>query len=379
MAATDVVVVGAGVTGLAAALACRRAGLTVLVLERAGVGAGASGGLVGALAPYQPDRWSAKKAFQVNALAAAAEYWAGVAAAGGVDPGHARVGRVLPLADAAARSRAEVQAVAAARHWPAGFRWQLLDAAPETGWPAGPFGLVHDSLSGRLHPRRALASLAAALRVAGAEIRLGVEVRAAGPGGVATAGGPVAAACVILAAGNGCDPLLAPLASGPPRRGVKGQAALLGGGAPGRALGRALLAGDGLYIVPHADGTVAVGSTREADWQAEAATDARLGALLRAASALAPGLAAAPVLERWAGLRPRAPRPEPMLGWVAPGVMVITGSLGIGFGLASALGAAAATLAAGGNPGLPDGFSPMAHGFRPRDIGGAGPGSDNIL
>lgn len=154
---------------------------------------------------------------------------------------------------------------------------------------------------------------------------------------------------------------------------MKGQAALLAG-----APGRALLAAPGIYVVPHADGTTAVGSTREPDWTDGTATDGGLDLLLAAAMRLAPALAGARVLARWAGVRPRAPRPEPMLGWIAPGVLVATGSLGIGLGLAPALGAAIARLAQGQDPGLPPGFSPGAHGMVPRDVEVSPGGGVNI-
>lgn len=374
MRATDVLIVGAGVTGLAAALACRRAGLSVRVLERQAPGAGASGGLVGALAPFQPDPWSAKKAFQATALAGAERYWAEVAAGAGIDPGYARVGRLQPLEDADARARAVAQGAAAARHWPGGFRWEVVDAVPAVaGWPEGPHGAVWDSLSARLHPRRAIAALAAALTAAGGVVSTGMAVNAVGPGGAGTEAGRVAAGLVVVAAGNDSDALLAPFAAGPPRRGVKGQAALLAG-----APGRALLAAPGIYVVPHADGTTAVGSTREPDWTDGTATDGGLDLLLAAAMRLAPALAGARVLARWAGVRPRAPRPEPMLGWIAPGVLVATGSLGIGLGLAPALGAAIARLAQGQDPGLPPDFSPGAHGMVPRDVEVSPGGGVNI-
>ena len=63
-----------------------------------------------------------------------------------------------------------------------------------------------------------------------------------------------------------------------------------------------------------------------------------------------------------------------LVGVYAPGVLVATGSLGIGLGLAPALGAAVARLVQGQDPGLPSGFSPIAHGMAPRDVE-VGPGA----
>ena len=68
----DVLVVGAGVFGLTAALAFARAGQKVLLVDKApGAGAGASGGLVGALSPVMPEHWNQRKAAHLRALNAA--------------------------------------------------------------------------------------------------------------------------------------------------------------------------------------------------------------------------------------------------------------------------------------------------------------------
>ncbi|OIQ63387.1 FAD dependent oxidoreductase [mine drainage metagenome] len=61
---------------------------------------------------------------------------------------------------------------------------------------------------------------------------------------------------------------------------------------------------DGLHIVPHADGTVAIGSTSERAFDAPDTTDAQLDALHARAIAACPTLTGAPVVERWAGVRP---------------------------------------------------------------------------
>ena len=82
--ARHIMVVGAGVVGLACAWELARRGAAVRVIEAARVGAGSSGGTVGALAPHAPENWNAKKQVQLDALVAAEGWWAGVRAAGAV-------------------------------------------------------------------------------------------------------------------------------------------------------------------------------------------------------------------------------------------------------------------------------------------------------
>ncbi len=72
----------------------------------------------------------------------------------------------------------------------------------------------------------------------------------------------------------------------------------VGGGEKGQALGLAYDAGDmpqlfadGLHIIPHGDGTVAIGSTSERVWEDAHSTDARLDALHQRALAVLPVLA----------------------------------------------------------------------------------------
>ncbi len=111
----DVAVMGAGVMGLCCGFALARRGAEVLVVEVARPGAGASGGLVGALVPHAPLPWSEVKEAQLEALIYAESFWADVRAVSGVDPGYARVGRLEPLSDETTRARAELLAEAAAR------------------------------------------------------------------------------------------------------------------------------------------------------------------------------------------------------------------------------------------------------------------------
>ena len=116
--------------------------------------------------------------------------------------------------------------------------------------------------------------------------------------------------------------------------------------------------GDSLHVVPHADGTVAVGSTSEREYDDPAGTDAQLDALIAQARALCPDLCAAPLLERWAGVRPRSPSRAPMLGgWPGrPGHYVLNGGFKIGFGMAPKLAELAADLLLDGEDRVPEGF-----------------------
>jgi glycine/D-amino acid oxidase-like deaminating enzyme len=115
---------------------------------------------------------------------------------------------------------------------------------------------------------------------------------------------------------------------------------------------------DGLHIVPHADGTVAIGSTSENTWDDPTATDAQCDELLARATAALPALAASPVVERWAGLRPRARSRAPMLGeWPGrAGHYIANGGFKIGFGMAPRVAATMADLILDGQDHIPQGF-----------------------
>ncbi|MBP7242572.1 FAD-dependent oxidoreductase [Amaricoccus sp.] len=353
--AAEVLIAGAGVWGLAAALECARRGLSVLVVEAAAPGAGASGGLVGALSPHAPHPWSARKAAQRATLAAAPAFWAGVAAESGVDPGYAVVGRAIPLADPAARDRAEAAAAAAARHW-APDTWRLAAADSLPGWlapAAAPHGLVLETLSARIVPRRAVAAFAAALAARGVEIVPDWPVTAVEDGALRSGSRRLSARLVVLATGAGTRALVPDL----PLAAVKGQAALVAAAAPP---GAPLIGAGDLWIVPRPDG-VAVGATAEPEWTDPAATDPRLDALVARARALCPALADAPIVERWAGLRPRGARPDPLIARVSPRVLVATGGFRTGLATAPQAGALVAAIAAGETPDLPPGWSLAEH------------------
>ncbi|MDP4033135.1 MAG: FAD-dependent oxidoreductase [Pseudorhodobacter sp.] len=343
MATHDLTVMGGGIFGLVVAWAAVQRGARVRLIEAARIGAGASGGLVGALAPHVPENWNDKKAFQLESLLMAGDWWAAVEAASGLDAGYARRGRVQPLADAKAVEIARARAFGAADLWQGRAEWRVEPA------PAGPWQLhspsgwvVVDTLSARLNPRRAAAALVAAIRARGGEV---IEDGAAN----APEAGPVVWATGVAG--------LAALSADLGREvggAVKGQALSLGF----EAREAPQLFVDGLHIVPHGDGTVAVGSTSERVWDDASATDDQLEALLQRALAACPALAGAPVLARWAGLRPRARSRAPILGpWPGrPGQFIANGGFKIGFGMAPKVAEVMADLVLEGRDSIPDGF-----------------------
>ena len=341
-----IVVMGAGILGLSAAFTLARRGARVTVIERAYPGAGASGGLVGALAPHVPEGWNAKKQLQFESLRMAEAFWSEVRAVGGRDPGYARLGRIQPLADAAAVARAEARARSASELWQGAAAWRVVPAAEVPGLRAAtPTGLVaHDTLSARIAPRMGVAALVAALT------RLGVAIaQGSGP--------PAGAEAVLWATGPEGLAELSRALSTPMGTAVKGQAALLSADFPSSPQ----VYGDGLHVVPHADGMVAIGSTSERDFSAAETTDSQLDALIARARVLCPDLIDAPVIDRWAGLRARAPSRAPMLGpWPGrAGHFVLNGGFKIGFGMAPKLAALIADLVLDDRDAVPDGLRVM--------------------
>ncbi|KAF0675501.1 NAD(P)/FAD-dependent oxidoreductase [Profundibacterium mesophilum] len=338
---------GAGIFGLSIAWTLRMAGAQVSVIDPGGPGAGASGGIVGALAPHVPEAWNDKKAFQLDSLLMAERFWAEVARAGGTSPGYARSGRLQPIEDDAALERAHARAEGARTLWRGEADWTVLRASDAGGWaPVSPSGwLIHDTLSARLHPRRACAALAAALA------RNGVEITPEGREGD----------CVIHATGAaGLARIPGPSGpAGPPAgTGIKGQAALLDASVPA---GAAQIFAGGVHVIPHADGTVGIGSTTERDWSDPAATDGALDTVIAQARAAVPALRDAPVIGRWAGLRPRARSRAPLLGpWPGrPGHFIANGGFKIGFGIAPGVALAMTRLVLEGVDTIPAGFAPV--------------------
>ncbi|ANT62668.1 oxidoreductase [Salipiger sp. CCB-MM3] len=336
----DVTVRGAGIFGLSIAWACVQRGARVRVVDPFGAGSGSSGGQVGALAPHVPENWNPKKAFQLESLLMAAGFWAAVEETGGVSAGYGRLGRLQPLADDKAVDLARGREETARQLWGDHADWRVIKAGEAGDWaPVSPTGLlVHDTLTARMNPRRACAALVAALAVRGVEVQ--PEAEDAGQ--------------VLWAAGwRGLEDLSQALGKRV-GTGVKGQSVSLrfdAGDVP------QLFAG-GLHVVPHSDGTVAIGSTSEREFDDPTTTDAQCDDLVARAALAVPALHGAEVIERWAGVRPRARSRAPMLGaWPGrEGVFIANGGFKIGFGMAPKVAQVMADLLLEGRDEIPEGF-----------------------
>ncbi len=342
----DVTVVGAGVFGLATAWACARRGASVRVVDRTGIAAGCSGGVVGMLSPHAPERWNAIKEFQFQSLIAAEGFWAEVSEVGGLSTGYGRVGRLQPIDTERALELALERSETSGEHWRGLAQWRVIDAIEAGDWcPASVTGkVIEDTLSARLHPRRACDALVAAIRARGGTVEIG---------DADTLEGQVIWATGVSGLLDLSDSFGRLVGSG-----VKGQAAVFGldaGGAPITSAGDVL-------VVPHADGTVAVGSTSEREYNSADKTDRLLEDLIVRACEVFPLLAAAPVIERWAGLRPRAKSRAPMLGLhpLKEGQYIANGGFKIGFGMTPGVAEVMADLVLDGQDRIPERFRPEA-------------------
>ncbi len=348
MTMPEIEVFGAGAFGLATAYCLLRKGARVRVIEKRRVGAGSSGGVVGALAPHTPDNWNEKKQFQFDSLIAAREFWAEVDALSGVRSGYGRTGRLMAISDDRQLELARGRSESARQFWQGLAEWQVIPSAEAGPFkPVSPTGhVVRETLSARMSPAGACASLAGAIRALGGEI---IEGTTTGKGGDAA---------VYCTGYEGLEELSAELGA-PIGKGIKGQGLLLAFDAAGQPQ----LFAEGRHIIPHENGTVAIGSTTENEWDDPVSVDDQLDAIHEHALQICPLLHGAKVLKRWAGVRPRGRRRAPILDRhpLRENVYIANGGFKIGFGMAVGVGRAMADLVLEGKADIPDSFTLAAN------------------
>jgi glycine oxidase len=337
----DVVVVGAGVIGLACAWRCAQRGLRVLVLERASEpGAGASGVAAGMLAPVTEAEFGEEALLSLNL--AGAKLWPAFAAElaerSGLDTGYRASGALVVAADRddaeeLRRLHAFQRSLGLDVSWLSGRDCRRLEPRLSPRVPGGILA-EHDH---QVEPRAVVRALRAAFEAAGGELRCGVEV-----GDPST----LDAEHVVLAAG--CW-------SGAPVRPVKGQILRL----RGESLARHLVRTPRCYVVSRPDGEVVVGATVEERGFDTTVTADGVFRLLEAAREVLPDVGELELVEAAARLRPGTPDNAPLIG-EHDGLVWATGHHRNGVLLAPITALAVAAIVTGDEP--PAAVEPFAAG-----------------
>jgi len=368
----DVAVVGGGIVGAACAYWATRAGLEVVAVERAGIGAGSTGAGTGhivvldhlpellALTAYSRRLWH-----EVAPSLPAAVGW--------------RVPGTIWLAND--RATAATFDDRRRRLDGAGVRSVELDPAHlgrlEPVLAAGLAGGLWVRDDAQLDPVAAAHALWDLAGAAGARLEVGVGVRRLSDGGVELDDGrSLRARHVIVAAGGGTPPL----APDAPVTLRKGHVLRLAPGAPPVAhvlveagyndsTERPTPFALAFNAQPQPDGTVLLGSTRQSADAGSGVDPTVVERLRERARPFAPSLADRTVTESRVGFRPAADGPLPWIGplpgpgsrWVAAGHE--------GFGVTAAMGTGRllVDLIIGERPALP--MEPYRPGRRPPTAG----------
>ena len=319
-ASVDVVVVGAGVIGLACAWRCAERGLRVKVIERGRPGAGASNVAAGMLAPVGEASWGEDRLLEM--ALASHHLWPGFAAdlarASDADVGYVRLGALHVALDrdeaAELRRRYELmQSHGLVAEWLTPRACRELEPGLR-----GAGGGVHAAHEAAVDPKALIAALVTALERAGGTIEIaevnGAVIEDQRLRGVVTAeGSEHRGSAVVVAAGSWSGAEWLPLEARPRVRPVKGQILTLAGPADAPVCERIVVT-ERVYIVPRADGRLVVGATVEEQGFDERVTAGGVHELLREAYRVLPEIAELELVEAVAGLRPATPDNLPLIG-----------------------------------------------------------------
>jgi glycine oxidase len=314
----DVIVVGAGLIGLAIAFELAERGASVRVYDRGEPARAASWAAAGMLAPYTERITNdALLAFCAASLSEYPAFVRRVCEASGIDA-HLRLDGVVYAAFESDGLEAlhEHGRILQSR----GVECEMLDrtgalsAEPWLGTAL--LGALVKNDEGYVDNRRLGRALAAACETRGVRIErsasIVVECDSRRVLGVRTDCGFVGARAVINACGAWAAQLSQlPLSCVPPIQPIKGQMIALS--VPVGLVRRATWV-PGAYLVPRDDGRLLIGATVESTGFDERTTAQGIHELLHAALAAAPALATFTMTESWAGLRPGTPDGLPFLG-----------------------------------------------------------------
>jgi glycine oxidase len=319
----DVVIVGAGVIGLACAWRAAQGGLRVRVIERAEPGSGASGVAAGMLAPVGEATWGEEAL--LDAALASHGMWDSFAEelsdVGEAQSSLLRHGalHVALDADEARELRRRYELMASHgldASWLSGRECRRL----EPGLGPSAFAGAYAPHEAGVDPVAVVAALRRACDREGVQIATGSLVTGALHGGdavrgVVTEDGEEHSAEVTVVAAGAWSGSLSwlPTEALPPVRPVKGQILTLRG-APADPVAGRIVVSERVYLVPRADGRLIAGATVE-----EMGFDIRVTAggvfeLLREAYRALPDTSELELERVVAGLRPGTPDNAPIVG-----------------------------------------------------------------
>lgn len=334
----DVAVLGGGVVGLATAWRARRHDLSVTLVERDRLGAGASRVAAGMLAPVAEAEFGAAAQHVLEMGLRSAQMWPGFAAELSDESGAPvelnRSGTMMIARDG--DEARELERLSAFRDSLGLATRRMRGSEARTLEPALAPGVrlaVEAPDDHSVDPRDVLRALRAACEKRGAELLEGAGEAAVvldergGACGVRLADGSLLrAGAVVVAAGawSGTTPGL-PEGVCPPVRPVKGQILRLRDPAGPGLVSRALRY-EGGYIVPRGDGRYVIGATVEEQGFDASPTAGGVYRLLREAWELVPGVAELQIEELTASFRPGTPDNAPLIGrGEVPGLIWATG------------------------------------------------------
>jgi glycine oxidase len=315
----DVIVIGGGVIGCAIARELALGGVRVLLIERQGIGAGASGAAAGTLAAQaEAEEPGRLLDLAIASRALYASFLEAVLRESGLPCEHGTGGILYCALDAAEEDGLEARA-----RWQraAGLDVRRLSAdearAMEPELTRAVHGASHYPDDHWVDPRGLAAALGVAAQRGGVEFATGspalrILCHEGAVAGVECEQARFEAPLVVNAAGCwaslvGLPPGVAPVPVFPQR----GEIVLLAGGRRDRDW--AIYSTRG-YVVPRGDGRLLAGSTyRDVGYDARVSA-AGAAAILAGATALVPALAECPLVGTWAGLRPATPDGLPILG-----------------------------------------------------------------
>jgi glycine oxidase len=330
-AASDIVVIGAGIIGCAIAYELARRGASVQIVDDRPAGMGATQASAGVLAPYIEAREDGPLlALTTRSLDLFDQFVARVTSGSGMPVVYRRTGTLDVAMDEETMGRFRGASGALAAR---GVAAELLDAgAARTEEPH----LTCDILGGLLIPTQGFVAaadltraLAAAARTHGAQLLERARVaRISSSHGhlvVVTDRGSLIGTGVVVAAGSWSGQIeIEGVPARVPVRPVRGQLLQLAWNGP--LLGRVIWS-ERCYLVPWEDGTLLVGATVEEAGFDERTTIVGVRDLIEAACELVPHTWSATFVAAKAGLRPASADELPVIGpsSVVPNLMYATG------------------------------------------------------